>query len=266
MLWFTHTHTHTHSNDEAVRMLESLKDLMEQKQKAETVSFEKNPSEAIFKKPKPLRRLSKKDISAPCNFKHVSGIKTGVLVRISWALQCNSMLLTLLFAYSLCVFIEPPVHVGITLKRTQTCEEELRGTIQRKMRSMSLSNLSRRKVTRKYMYVYTHYTYSNNNGILYAYNHGAFVKLLTGDSSTNGRPQYHDLDVSPTTVRRAEAGGSLRSARPGSLLHKFGSLRLTKKKPYCKCVHTHTSTHKHKHEHTHKHTHANSYGPCQDQG
>ncbi len=31
--------------------------------------------------------------------------------------------------------------VGITIGRTQTCEDELRGTIQRKMRSMSLSSL-----------------------------------------------------------------------------------------------------------------------------
>ena len=55
-------------------MLESLQDLFLQKEKAETVSFEKKLSdEAIFKKPKSFRRLSKKDISAPCNFKHVSG-------------------------------------------------------------------------------------------------------------------------------------------------------------------------------------------------
>ena len=55
-------------------MLESLQDLFLQKEKAETVSFEKKLSdEAIFKKPKNFRRLSKKDISAPCNFKHVSG-------------------------------------------------------------------------------------------------------------------------------------------------------------------------------------------------
>ena len=64
---------HTPSDGEAERMLESIHDLFLQKQKAETVSFEKKPDEAIFKKPKNFRRLSKKDISTPCNFKHVSG-------------------------------------------------------------------------------------------------------------------------------------------------------------------------------------------------
>jgi len=59
-------------------MLESLQDLFLQKQKAETVSFdrkpEKKPDDVLFKKPKSIRRLSKKDISSPCNFKHVSGL------------------------------------------------------------------------------------------------------------------------------------------------------------------------------------------------
>ncbi len=55
-------------------MLESLEDLLLQKEKAETVSFDSKPEDPVFKKPKPFaRRLSKKDISAPCNFKHVSG-------------------------------------------------------------------------------------------------------------------------------------------------------------------------------------------------
>lgn len=62
------------SEDEAGRMLESLEDLLLQKEKAETVSFDTKSEDAVFKKPKPFsRRLSKKDISAPCNFKHVSG-------------------------------------------------------------------------------------------------------------------------------------------------------------------------------------------------
>ena len=59
-------------------MLESLQDLFLQKQKAETVSFDKKPEKKpddnlLFKKPKSIRRLSKKEISIPCNFKHVSG-------------------------------------------------------------------------------------------------------------------------------------------------------------------------------------------------
>ena len=61
------------SDNEAERMLESIVDLFEQKEKAETVSFEKKPEEPIFKKPRSIRKLNKKDISTPCNFKHVSG-------------------------------------------------------------------------------------------------------------------------------------------------------------------------------------------------
>lgn len=94
------------NESEGQRMLESIHDLFLQKQKAETVAFEKKPDQAIFKKPKSFRRLNKKDISTPCNFKHVS---------------------------------------GITVQRTQVCEDELRGTIQRKMRSMSLSSLVTRR-------------------------------------------------------------------------------------------------------------------------
>ena len=60
-------------------MLESLQDLFLQKQKAETVCFDRKPEkkpddDVLFKKPKSIRRLSKKDISSPCNFKHVSGL------------------------------------------------------------------------------------------------------------------------------------------------------------------------------------------------
>ena len=56
-------------------MLESVQDLLYQKEKAETVAFDgKKPEEPIFKKPKPLKKLNKRDISAPCNFKHVSGV------------------------------------------------------------------------------------------------------------------------------------------------------------------------------------------------
>ena len=61
-------------------MLESLQDLFLQKQKSETVSFDKKPDDStVFKKPKSIRRLNKKDISAPCNFKHVSGNRSVLL-------------------------------------------------------------------------------------------------------------------------------------------------------------------------------------------
>ena len=39
--------------------------------------------------------------------------------------------------------------LGITVQRTQTCEDELRGTIQRKMRSMSLSSLTNKRVKQR---------------------------------------------------------------------------------------------------------------------
>lgn len=68
------------SEEEAGRMLESMQDLLSQdRQLAATMqqhaSAESAVQPVVFKKPaKPLRRLSKKDISAPCNFKHVSGM------------------------------------------------------------------------------------------------------------------------------------------------------------------------------------------------
>lgn len=34
---------------------------------------------------------------------------------------------------------------GITMQRTSSCEQELKGTIQRKMRSLSLTNLHKQK-------------------------------------------------------------------------------------------------------------------------
>jgi hypothetical protein len=100
------------SEVEAGRMLESMQDLLAQHHQlvaAAMIPIDPPTQPVVFKKPaKPPRRLNKKDISAPCNFKHVS---------------------------------------GITMKRTSTCEQELRGTIQRKMRSLSLSNLSHHKAT-----------------------------------------------------------------------------------------------------------------------
>ncbi len=114
-------------------MLESLQAQLLQKEKAETVSFEKKPEELVFKKPKTFpRRLSKKEISAPCNFKHVSGTSAAATGSSGKAAHQTTPSLS--------------ISPGITLQRTQTCEEELRGTIQRKMRSMSLSSLTQRKV------------------------------------------------------------------------------------------------------------------------
>ena len=69
--------------------------------------------------------------------------------------------------------------LGITVQRTHTCEEELRGTIQRKMRSMSLSSLL----------------------------HPAASGVSKGQEESSGTP-----------------------ATKRSLRHKFGSLRVNKKK------------------------------------
>lgn len=64
-------------------MLESVQDLLSQQQKLAAAAQQQprprdttSPASAVFKKPsKPLRKLSKKDISSPCNFKHVSGME-----------------------------------------------------------------------------------------------------------------------------------------------------------------------------------------------
>ena len=78
------------SEDEGSRMLESLQDLFLQKQKSETVSFDKKPDDStVFKKPKSIRRLNKKDISAPCNFKHVSG-SISVLLYSLLCMACKN--------------------------------------------------------------------------------------------------------------------------------------------------------------------------------
>ena len=62
------------SEQEAARMLESMRDLLSQQQQQLLSSQASLVEPVIFRKPsKPPRRLSKKDISSPCNFKHVSG-------------------------------------------------------------------------------------------------------------------------------------------------------------------------------------------------
>ena len=65
------------SEEEAGRMMESVKDLLSQQQQQTTEQQAlHDPTEqpVVFRKPtKPPRRLNKKDISSPCNFKHVSG-------------------------------------------------------------------------------------------------------------------------------------------------------------------------------------------------
>ena len=58
-------------------MLESMQDLLSQQQNLMVgVASQTSLESVVFKKPssRPPRRLSKKDISSPCNFKHVSGV------------------------------------------------------------------------------------------------------------------------------------------------------------------------------------------------
>ena len=114
---------------------------------------------------------------------------------------------------------------GITLQRTQTCEDELRGTIQRKMRSMSLSSLSRRKMRQRQV---EEAKMAATNGPVVA---------LSGNSGGLEAREFKGLDVSPMIARKTAGKDSPKIGRSNSILHKFGSLRLTKKKPHCKwCV------------------------------
>ena len=109
-------------------------------------------------------------------------------------------------------------RAGITLQRTQTCEEELRGSIQRKMRSMSLSSLSHRKMRQRQAEV----------GKMAAIN-GPVVAAADGGGVISDK-EFKGLDISPMIARKAAGKGS-KPARSNSILHKFGSLRLSKKKP-----------------------------------
>ena len=113
------------------------------------------------------------------------------------------------------------------MQRTQTCEEELRGTIQRKMRSMSLSSLNHRRVRQG----------QGEGRKVVANTSGPGVNAVTTGGtnvSLGSQSQFRGLDVSPMTSRKAVAKDSPRSGRSYSILSRFGSLRLTKKKPYCK--------------------------------
>ena len=68
-------------------MLESMQDLLAQHRQlvaAAMIPIDPPTQPVVFKKPaKPPRRLNKKDISAPCNFKHVSGENECVAVSVS---------------------------------------------------------------------------------------------------------------------------------------------------------------------------------------
>ena len=115
-----------------------------------------------------------------------------------------------------CVYI--CVYAGITLQRTQTCEEELRGTIQRKSRSMSLSSLSHRKARQE-----------RAQGGKKATPSGGVVVSVVKDTDQD---QFKGLDISPMIVKKAAGREGAKSGRSNSILNKFGSLKLSKKKPY----------------------------------
>ena len=60
--------------------------------------------------------------------------------------------------------------------------------------------------------------------------------MVDGNMYTDKSGDRPSVDVSPGVGRKGESGGSVRS-RTGSILHKFGSLRITKKKPYSELIH-----------------------------
>ena len=59
--------------------------------------------------------------------------------------------------------------------------------------------------------------------------------MVDGAMYTDQRGERPPVDVSPGVGRKGDSGGSVRS-RTGSILHKFGSLRVTKKKAYGECT------------------------------
>ena len=65
---------------------------------------------------------------------------------------------------------------------------------------------------------------------------GAGVANAAGGNASleRGQSEFRGLDVSPMIARKAGAKDSPKTTRSNSILNKFGSLRLTKKKPYCK--------------------------------
>lgn len=58
------------------------------------------------------------------------------------------------------------------------------------------------------------------------------ILSLPKDMDADERLNGQEVDISPGPGRRGESSGSMRS----SILNKFGSLRLTKKKSYSKCL------------------------------
>ena len=53
-------------------------------------------------------------------------------------------------------------------------------------------------------------------------------------SLEHSKSEFRGLDISPMIARKAGAKDSPKTTRSNSILNKFGSLKLSKKKPYCK--------------------------------
>lgn len=108
------------------------------------------------------------------------------------------------------------------MQRTQTCEEELRGTIQRKMRSMSLSSLNR-KVKSRPRLSSEFILHLTERVLINPANLTSIGELMNGTVySDQDQPV---LRQSPDIPRREK--GREGEGRKGSK-HKFGSLRKKK--------------------------------------
>ena len=161
--------------EEAKSLLASLKQFYSQKQQIDRLLEKKKTpvsgSKTSNKAKKPLKkRLSKFDISQPCNFMHIS---------------------------------------GLTSQRTDVCEQEIRGTIQRRLRSQSMSSLEKQK-TKSRPQLPAEFT----DGSLYM-----------NDSSSS----HFDLRQA-ASPRRTTAPPNMEQSRV-VVRSKYHSMRLNKKKP-----------------------------------
>ena len=162
--------------DEAKSLLASLKQFYNQKQQIDKLI--KNRPPAQTNKPEKTKKLTKKrlskyDISAPCNFKHVS---------------------------------------GLTNQRTDVCTQEIRGTIQRRLRSQSMSSLETNKTKLRPSLPSTSELTNES--------------VYDNDAIPQQAVSQFDLRK-PVSPRRATSPPSMDQ----STRSRYHSLRMTKKKP-----------------------------------
>ena len=164
--------------DEAKSLLASLKQFYNQKQQIDKLLKYKPP--AASNKPEktkklPKKRLSKYEISAPCNFKHVS---------------------------------------GLTSQRTDVCTQEIRGTIQRRLRSQSMSSLETNKTKVRASLPST-------------------AEFSDGPMYNEDVPQQaaSQFDLRKAVSPRRTTSPPSMDQRGSVVRNKYHSLRMTKKKP-----------------------------------